>query len=71
MLLPETQLGRPGPCSCNAPPRVASRSLQLEAYRRFNEEAALRDHRRLGQELDLFRWPAAGAMLVQCCVLLS
>lgn len=27
---------------------------QLEAYRRFNEEAALRDHRRLGSELDLF-----------------
>ncbi|PRW20597.1 threonine--tRNA chloroplastic mitochondrial 2 [Chlorella sorokiniana] len=27
---------------------------QLEAYRRFNEEAALRDHRRLGAELDLF-----------------
>lgn len=28
---------------------------QLEAYHRFNEEAALRDHRRLGLELDLFR----------------
>ncbi|EFN51790.1 hypothetical protein CHLNCDRAFT_56367 [Chlorella variabilis] len=27
---------------------------QLIAYHRFNEEAALRDHRRLGQELDLF-----------------
>lgn len=27
---------------------------QLEAYRRFNEEAALRDHRKLGLELDLF-----------------
>ncbi|KAI3434559.1 hypothetical protein D9Q98_002632 [Chlorella vulgaris] len=27
---------------------------QLDAYRRFNQEAAVRDHRRLGQELDLF-----------------
>jgi threonyl-tRNA synthetase len=28
--------------------------VQLEAYKKFNEEAALRDHRTLGQELDLF-----------------
>lgn len=34
---------------------------QLEAYRRFNEEAALRDHRRLGSELDLFRFVACRA----------
>ena len=27
---------------------------QLEAYTRLKEEAARRDHRRLGQELDLF-----------------
>lgn len=33
---------------------------QLDAYHRFNEEAALRDHRRLGLELDLFRWGSGG-----------
>lgn len=42
---------------CSACQRAA---LQLEAYRRFNEEAALRDHRRLGSELDLFRCVRAG-----------
>lgn len=31
-------------------------AVQLDGYRRFNEEAALRDHRKLGLELDLFRW---------------
>lgn len=36
------------------PPFRAS-LVQLEGYRRFNEEAALRDHRKLGMELDLFR----------------
>lgn len=36
-------------------PSPAATCFQLIAYHRFNEEAALRDHRRLGQELDLFR----------------
>ena len=38
------------------PPCCPCCFLQLEAFRRFNEEAAQRDHRKLGMELDLFRW---------------
>lgn len=34
---------------------------QLKAYLHFKEEAKRRDHRRLGQDLDLF------SIQVQCC----